>query len=149
MNEKTFDQPAFHDTSWKSDKTPWHPESNVNYSFKNTKVKDEYGDPMLEEYDIFTGQPDGDPCYGGGHHLLTDREREEAWCHYREGQQYSVYFPEGGDVGLELPDGNYTVRWLNIEQSRWTNKRQVDGGINVSLSTAGEGHWLALVTKKD
>ena len=103
----------------------------------------------LEEYDIFTGRPDGNPGYGGGHHLLTDREREEAWCHYRKGQQYSVYFPEGGEVGLKLPDGNYTVRWLNIEQSRWTNKRQVNGGINVSLSTPGEGHWLALVTKKD
>jgi hypothetical protein len=99
----------------------------------------------LEAYDIFTGQPDGDPSYSAGHHLLTNRVREEAYCNYREGEQYTVYFRDGGEVGLKVPDGEWQLKWLNIEKNQWQDAKKVKSTGEISLKTPGKGYWLALV----
>jgi len=102
----------------------------------------------LDAYNLIAGQPDGSPGWGGGFDLLADRERGEAYCNYVEGQAYSVYFRDGGAVGLELPAGTYTVRWLDIENSAWRTGRTVEGGGRVDLSTpAATGHWMALIAR--
>jgi hypothetical protein len=100
----------------------------------------------LQEYDIFSGQPDGDPGYRAGHHLLSNRERGEAYCHYQPGKEYSVYFEDGGEIELEVPDGEWQVRWLNIEANRWLEPEHVQSDGTIPLNTPDSGHWLALVS---
>ena len=103
----------------------------------------------LAEYDIFTSQPDGDPGYVAGHKLLENREREEAYCNYREGEQYSVYFQDGGQVNLKVPRGRWQIRWLDILASEWQEATTMEADESVELSTPGNGHWLALITRVD
>lgn len=101
----------------------------------------------LEAYDIFTGRPDGSQSYGGGHSLLTDRDWEEAYCNYREGRQYAVYFRDGGEVGLKTPPGQWALRWLDISRSRWLDSKTVASEGEIRLKTPGEGYWLALLSR--
>ncbi|GAB5517881.1 MAG: hypothetical protein RhofKO_01320 [Rhodothermales bacterium] len=101
----------------------------------------------LDEYDVFTGVSDGDSGYRGGHMLLTDRERGEAYVHYRDGEQYSVYFRAPGDVGLMLPEGTWTLRWLDVDQSQWREAETITSTGEVRLTTPTSGSWLALFTK--
>ncbi|MBD3275272.1 MAG: hypothetical protein GF372_08175 [Candidatus Marinimicrobia bacterium] len=103
----------------------------------------------LQEYDIFSGQPDGDPGYRAGHHLLSNRERGEAYCHYQPGKEYSVYFEDGGEIELEVPEGEWQVRWLDIGESRWLDPEQVQSDGAIPLNTPDDGHWLALVSLMD
>lgn len=101
----------------------------------------------LQEYDIFSGQPDGNTSYVAGHQHLENREWDEAFCIYREGEQYSVYFRNGGEVSLKVPEGMWELRWLNISESKWKDKPTQHSGDRVLLKTPGSGYWLALISR--
>ena len=79
---------------------------------------------------------------------LLDREPNEAYLTSAPGE-HAVYFPSGGSVGLDLREapGRFTLRWLEIGRSRWTDGRQVGGGRVVRLEVPGDGHWVALIEK--
>jgi hypothetical protein len=47
-------------------------------------------------------------------HLLTNREDNEAYCLAIGGKEYAIYSPDEGEVGLNVPDEKYEIRWLNI-----------------------------------
>lgn len=99
----------------------------------------------LDAYDLVAGEPDGSSDWGGGFDRLADRERGEAYCHFVEGTAYSVYFPDGGRVELEVPADAYTVRWLDIEAQEWRSGARARGP-TVELATPDEaGHWMAVV----
>lgn len=102
----------------------------------------------LDEYDIFSGSPDGNNSYVAGHQLLEEREWDEAFCHYREGEQYSVYFRDGGKVYLKVPEGNWEVRWLDISNSKWEEPTAVKSETRILLETPKRGYWLGLVSAK-
>jgi hypothetical protein len=36
-----------------------------------------------------------------------------AYCLAKPGEVYAIYLPTGGTTGLELPDGEYAVRWYD------------------------------------
>ncbi|MFV2070295.1 MAG: hypothetical protein ACC645_25290, partial [Pirellulales bacterium] len=63
-----------------------------------------------------------------------------------DGQQYAVYFPDGGSVELDLTDvtGTFRQRWLNIEKSQWGDPAEVKTGAKVPLAPPGRGHWAVL-----
>jgi hypothetical protein len=99
---------------------------------------------MFEEaFDIFRAQPDADS------YRLTVRDDNEAYLTYIPGEQYAVYFPDGGTVSLDLNDvqGRINLKWLDISQSIWLEEDAVDGGGQVQISTPKEGQWLAVITK--
>jgi hypothetical protein len=98
---------------------------------------------MFEEvFDAFRAEPDADSS------LLTDRETNEAYLAYVPGQQYAVYFTDGGEVGLNLNDvqGNFIKRWLDITNSRWLEEKEISGGDIIELKAPGEGHWIVVLS---
>jgi len=99
---------------------------------------------LQNELDIFNCTPDSKS------ELLSDRDVNEAYLTCIAGQQYAVYFPDGGSVGVDLSgaDGSFTMRWLDIEHSKWQAPQTIKGGETITLKTPGSGHWLALLTKK-
>ncbi|MFV2070501.1 MAG: hypothetical protein ACC645_26335 [Pirellulales bacterium] len=96
---------------------------------------------LTADLDIFRATADA------GSRLLGQREPNEAYLTRIDGQQYAVYFPDGGSVELDLTDvtGTFRQRWLNIEQSQWGDPAKVEAGAKVPLAPPGRGHWAVLI----
>lgn len=79
--------------------------------------------------------------------LLSNRSPDEAYCLAEPGRQYAVYFPDGGDVKLDVYgiSGRLQVRWLDIARSVWQESQQIQGGAELELKAPANGHWAALV----
>jgi hypothetical protein len=92
---------------------------------------------------IFECQPHND--------LLQNRSWNEAYCTARPGVEYAVFFPDGGNVLLDVSavgDRPVTVRWLAIRESRWVGETSAvaeeDGCIRL-VTPVEEDYWAALV----
>ena len=96
---------------------------------------------LTAEMDVFTCEP-----HSG---LLSDRKPNEAYCLANPGKEYAVYFPSGGQVGLDLSHatGKLTAKWLDIARSRWTRNDTLQGGGTVALSPQAEGHWVVWISR--
>ncbi len=94
---------------------------------------------LQSEFNIFVAEPDNN--------LLKDRGDNEAYCAATPGEQYAVYFTDGGAVQLDLRDteGEFRLRWLNILESAWAGESVVDGGEYIDLNAPDEGQWVAVV----
>ncbi len=79
--------------------------------------------------------------------LLSDREPNEAYCFARPGEEFAVYFPQGGSVSIDLSSvrGQASLRWLDIAQSRWSEPVSIDGGAKLVLETPSDASWVAYV----
>lgn len=82
--------------------------------------------------------------------LLSEREANEAYCLAEPGKQYAVYFPDGGQVRLDVSavKGPLQVRWLDINRSRWQEPQTITGGGTVKLQAPGKGHWGVVIVAK-
>ena len=94
---------------------------------------------FADEFHIYTCVP--------SNHLLSDREPNEAYCLAEKGKQYALYFPEGGEVIIDLSgsDEYMTIRWLNIINSEWLEEEALEGNKVVRVIAPGEGQWAALI----
>ena len=97
---------------------------------------------LTEAMNVFTAEPSND--------LLSDRSEDEAYCLAEPGRQYAVYFPDGGEVTLDLSDasGTLTRRWLDIQEAEWTEETSLRGADRVRLSPPGGGHWAVLIVPR-
>jgi hypothetical protein len=82
--------------------------------------------------------------------LLSNRERDEAYLIGQEGVQYAIYFPDGGDVVLDLTHapGRFYARWLDILTARWLDPTPLTGGDGVRLGAPGGGPWAVLILRE-
>jgi len=96
---------------------------------------------LTDAMDVFTCEPHND--------LLSDRTPTDADCLANPGKEYAVYFPDGGEVRLDVGPLKKPVRacWLNIRAAKWTNETILNGGGRVALRPPGAGHWAVLLTK--
>ena len=93
---------------------------------------------VADAIDIFQSEPRND--------LLNERADNEAYCLADPAHQYAVYFPNGGEVSLDISgaDGPITLRWLDIRKTSWLETEAVTGE-SLHLKTPAAGHWVALV----
>ena len=96
---------------------------------------------LTDKMDWFNGYPDNS--------LLSDREVHEAYCRCIPGKEYAIYFPDGGEVSLDLTLYNkvFSVQWLNVLQSEWDQQEIIKGGDKTSLQAPGNNHWIVLVIR--
>jgi hypothetical protein len=82
--------------------------------------------------------------------LLSDRSPNEAYALAEPGKQYAVYFPEGGEVRLDVSaaQGPLQIRWLDILQSTWHDSTEREGGATLELKTPGENQWAVLIVTR-
>ena len=97
---------------------------------------------FLEKFDVFRAEPDVDSK------LLSNREVNEAYLAFTPGEQYAVYFPDGGSVGLDVSggSGNFTLQWLHISNRSWSAERSIQEVNTLELMAPGRGQWIALIT---
>ena len=97
----------------------------------------------LSEHDIFNSEPHLD--------LVGDRSVNEAYCSANPGLSYLVFFPDGGNVLLDVSAGEgkaLTVHWLDIRASKWMGDATTVGVEEgkVRLETPREeGYWAGVV----
>ena len=96
---------------------------------------------LADSFDFFASRP--------GNELLSERDDNEAYALANPGQQYSVYFPDGGSVILNVSDaqGSLQLRWLNINTGTWLETQNVEGGGSITLQAPGSGHWAVVIQK--
>jgi hypothetical protein len=103
---------------------------------------------LTDKMDIFSCEPHND--------LLQNRSWNEAYCTSHPGVEYAVFFPDGGNVLLDVSATGgkpLTVRWLDIRKSRWTGEAmRVKVGQEIEhdnllrlITPTEEGYWAVLV----
>lgn len=92
--------------------------------------------------------------------LLSDRESNEAYLAAKSGESYSLYFTNGGSVGLDLSGapGSFDVTWISISMGVTTRSsaagryrltdKTIQGGRVVTLSAPYKGGWVVAIVKK-
>lgn len=98
---------------------------------------------FLDQHNIFESVPDAK------HELLSNREEDEAYLTYIPGEEYAVFFTDGGEVHLKLSQGRqWILRWLNIIESKWGKREAFESDTQVKLEAPGKGYWVALITRQ-
>ncbi|MHC4557756.1 MAG: hypothetical protein ACYS80_10690 [Planctomycetota bacterium] len=97
---------------------------------------------LTDEMNIFTCAP--------GNNLLSDRSSNEAYCLANPAKEYAVYFPDGGEVTLDISSLKkpVTIRWLDIMKSQWSNTRHIEGRSKLTLRCPSRGYWAVLITSQ-
>ena len=97
---------------------------------------------LTNEMDIFMCAPHND--------LLSDRKPNGAYCLANPGKGYAVYFPDGGEVVLDigLLKEPATIRWLEISASKWGKRQALKPAQGVTLRPPDSGSWVVLLTGK-
>ena len=96
---------------------------------------------ITDSMDIFTCEPHND--------LLSNRADNSAYTIANPGQEYAVYFPNGGSVDINLSTmkdaKRLTVRWLNIAKSEWVQEEEILFSDGITLSAPSKTHWTVLI----
>jgi len=94
---------------------------------------------LTDEMSIFACAPHND--------LLSGRQPNEAYCIANPGIEYAVYFPNGGEVNLDVTGlrSPAALRWLHIMKNEWGEPQRVEGGNRLKLICPSQGHWAVLI----
>jgi hypothetical protein len=78
--------------------------------------------------------------------LLESRDPGEAYCRASIGREYAIYFPDGGEVEIDLSDlnGEPTLVWLDVLKAEWSAEETIAKG-TVQIIAPSKGHWIALI----
>ena len=99
---------------------------------------------FTDELDIFTCEPHND--------LLLHRSWNEAYCTADPGRAYALFFPDGGDLHLDVSacdDAQLEVTWLDVRSCEWHAPTEVAAEGRLHLATpCEEGYWAVLVVKE-
>jgi len=98
---------------------------------------------LTNQMDIFTCTARND--------LLSDRKPDEAYCLANPGKEYAVYFPDGGEVVLDigLLKEPATIRWLEISTSKWGKQQTLKSAQSVTLHPPESASaWVALLVRR-
>ncbi len=98
---------------------------------------------LTNEVDIFTCGPHND--------LVSDRSWNEAYCSANPGTDYVIFFPDGGNVVLDVSGArgkSLAIRWMDIRNRSWLfdyRPAKSDGDqVRVETPTE-EGYWAAVI----
>ena len=94
---------------------------------------------LTDKMNIFACAPHND--------LLSNRESNEAYCLANPGVEYAVYFPNGGEVTLDIGSHKkrVTVTWLEIMKSRWLETQHAEGENKIELRCPSQEYWAVLI----
>lgn len=81
--------------------------------------------------------------------MLLNRESNEAYLTYKQGETYIVFFPDKGEVGLDLTkyDYDFALRWMNLREGKWESEKKIIGGEKVILITPENKERIAVIIK--
>lgn len=80
--------------------------------------------------------------------LLSDRLDNEAYLVAKPGEVYVVFFPDAGEVKLDLRSmaSEVSILWINVRKGEWQTAHESTVNSNLSLKTPGMDEWVAVIT---
>ncbi len=84
-------------------------------------------------------------------HLLSERDPNEAFLAALPGKYYALYFPAGGEVGLDLFgfEHDMCLRWINIDTGEWGDEEKITGGKTIIIHSPGTENYAAVITAEE
>lgn len=82
--------------------------------------------------------------------LLLDRAEHEAYLACKPGEAYVIFFPNGGDVRLNVDLGNsdFEIRWMDISTGEWQTEPQLFNlGNSTRITTPDKKAWVAVLKR--
>ena len=91
-----------------------------------------------DRIDFFNAKPHND--------LLDQREENEAYCRAVPGKDYLVYFPDAGEVELDVSGSGSELELAQLEimTGNWIVERRVPDGNKLSLESPGK-HFIFVI----
>jgi hypothetical protein len=81
--------------------------------------------------------------------LIEMVEETEAYLLAQEGARYAVYFPFGGSATVAITEGEWSTRWINVDQAEWGSPAQMSSDGKILLESPDKGHWIILLEMKN
>ncbi len=83
--------------------------------------------------------------------LLSERNENEVYLTAKPGEAYVVFFPDGGEVKLNLLDyhSDFSLKWLDVRKGEWYSEEKFTGGVLVNLKTPGSKQWVGILKKNN
>ena len=88
--------------------------------------------------------------------LLSDRDKNEAYCFANPGTEAAIFFTNGGTVTLDVSkhdeDEKLDVRWLHVLGAEWRPKRTIaleNSHPKLEVTAPGKGYWMVLIQAED
>ena len=80
--------------------------------------------------------------------LLSERDENEAYLAARPGENYVLFFTDGGDIGLDLSKykGKFSAKWYNVRKGKLVSEFDIEGGSVVHLKSPGSLEWVAILS---
>ncbi len=81
--------------------------------------------------------------------LLGECQPDEAYLAAKDGEQYILYFTDGGSIALDLTghDRKFNLSWVNISTGNFAGNATLTGGGKVAIRAPGKGGWVAAIVK--
>ena len=81
--------------------------------------------------------------------LLEGRQENEAYCRAIPGQEYLVYFPDSGELGLKIPDSGkgFRVSRLDILTGVWSDE-EITLRDETAVLQCNSKHMIFLITRQ-
>lgn len=78
---------------------------------------------------------------------LGEREPNEAYAAFSPGKACVIFFPDGGEVSVDLKDlpRKMRVRWINISDGNWGPEESISPGGRALLRPPRKGPWVAVI----
>lgn len=78
---------------------------------------------------------------------LLDKSENEAYARGNSGEEYLIYFTDGGDIQLAL-EGSWELEWLEVLGEDWLPVHTMDVSKGkLLLDCPGKGQWLLVLRK--
>ena len=83
--------------------------------------------------------------------LLLNRNENEAYLTSKPGEIYVVFFPDNGEVEIDLKEYNsdFKLKWMNVREGTWDSESKLIGGKVAILKTPGSHQWIAVVYRNN
>ncbi|HAK94606.1 MAG TPA: hypothetical protein DCM87_06295 [Planctomycetes bacterium] len=81
--------------------------------------------------------------------LLADRAPNEAYLAAAPGRMYALFFPDGGEVGLDLSGhaGAFDLAWIDIGKGERAGSARIRGGGTARIAAPAKGFWAAAIVR--
>ena len=94
---------------------------------------------VTDEMDFFNGKPLD--------HIILSKNPNEAFCRGIEGEEYLIYFTNGGEIelNLSLRNNENNIRWMSLDSGEWEEEELIQNSDRITLSAPDAGNWMALI----